>query len=121
MNKLMFVPLAFALLIPGTACAQDIAKPDAATQKHKSLRSSTKPITLSGMVGVEGKTFTTRKNDLWIVANPEALKNDEGHQVKIKCQRSPGPDTNQIQILSVKLIQGEVKYVANSGDAAFRR
>jgi hypothetical protein len=121
MNKLMFVPLAFALLIPGNARAQDTAKPEAASQNQKSQHSSTKPITLSGKVGVDGKTFTTRKNDLWMVTNPEVLKNHEGHQVKIKCQLSPSPDTNQIQVLSVKLIQGEVKYVANSGDAAFRR
>jgi len=122
MKKLIFVPLAVALLIPVSVLAQDTAKPDAVTQAGlKSPPASTKTVTLSGKVGEDGKTLTTRKNSLWTVANPELMKDHAGQQVKVKCQISPDPDTNKIHVLSVKVTPGEMKYVANRGDAAFRR
>ena len=122
MKKLIFVPLAVALLIPVSVLAQDTAKPDAVTQTSlKSPPASTKTVTLSGKVGEDGKTLTTRKNSLWTVANPELMKDHAGQQVKVKCQMSPDPDTNKIHVLSVKVTPGEMKYVANRGDAAFRR
>ena len=122
MKKLCFVLLILALLAPVRTLGQDSAKPNTVPQASlKGRRAATKPMTLSGKVGEDGKTLATGKNNLWAVANPELMKDHAGQQVKVKCQLSPDPDTNKIQVLSVKVIQGEMKYVANRGDAAFRR
>jgi hypothetical protein len=122
MKKLSFVLFAISLLVPASALGQDTSKPDTTTPNNlKSQRASTKALKLSGKVGEDGKTLTTDKNYLWTVTNPDILKDHAGKQVKVKCQISSDPAIKEIRVLSVKMIQNEIKYVANKGDAAFRR
>jgi hypothetical protein len=122
MKKLTFVLLTVALLMPVSALGQDTAKPDTATRDSvHNPPTLSKPAKIAGKVGEDGKTFTSSKNYLWLVTNPEILKDFVGQLVKVKCQFSQAPDTNEIRIISVKMIQSEINYVANKGDAAFRR
>jgi hypothetical protein len=122
MKKLVFVLLAVALFVPVSALGQDTAKPSApdrdSSQNQPAL---SKPANIFGKVGEDGKTFTSSKNYLLLVANPEILKDFVGQLVKVKCQFSRVSDSNEIRIISVKMIQVETKYVANKGDSAFRR
>jgi hypothetical protein len=122
MKKLTFVLLGIAFLIPAGALGQDSAKPDAVTQASLSSKpASTKPKTISGKVGEDGRTLTTAKNNLWTIANPDILKEHAGRQVRVKCQVSSNAEATVIQILSIRIIPSEVKFTANPSDAAFRR
>jgi hypothetical protein len=122
MKKLIFVLLAVALFVPVSALGQDTPKPSTPNRDsaHNQLTLS-KPANIAGKVGEDGRTFTSSKNYLWLVTNPEILKDFVGQLVKVKCQFSRVSDTNEILIISVKMIQVETKYVANKGDSAFRR
>ena len=122
MKKLTFVLLTVALLMPVSARGQDTAKPDTPTRDSvRNPPTLSKPAKIAGKVGEDGKTFTSSKNYRWLVTNPEILKDFVGQLVKVKCQFSQAPDTNEIRIISVKMIQSEINHVANKGDAAFRR
>jgi hypothetical protein len=122
MKKLTFVSLGIALLIPVGALGQETAKSDAVTQASLgSNPSSTKPKTISGRVGENGRTITTANNNLWTIANPDVLKEHFGQQVKVKCQISSKADATLIQILSVRIVPSEARFATNLGDAAFRR
>jgi hypothetical protein len=122
MKKLVFVLLAVALFVPVSALGQDTAKPSTPDRDSSHNQPAlSKPANISGKVGEDGKTFTSSKNYLLLVTNPELLKDFVGQLVKVKCQFSRVPNTNEIRIISVKMIQVETKYVANKGDSAFRR
>ena len=122
MKKLVFVLLAVALFVPVSALGQDTAKPSIPDRDSAHNQPAlSKPANISGKVGEDGKTFTSSKNYLLLVTNPELLKDFVGQLVKVKCQFSRVPNTNEIRIISVKMIQVETKYVANKGDSAFRR
>src|SRR5271169_1549931 len=112
MKKLTFVLLAVALFVPVGALGQDTAKPSTPNRDSANNQPTlSKPANISGKVGVDGKTFTSSKNYLLLVTNPEILKDFVGQLVKVKCQYSRVPDTNEIRIISVKMIQVETKYV----------
>lgn len=122
MRHLAIVPLAIALLMPAGALGQDSVKPAPSTLAgFHSQRALTKPKTLSGTVGEDGRTITTAKNTRWTIANPDVLKEHTGKQVKVKCQIASNAEANVIQVLWVKVIPSEVKFTANPSDAAFRR
>jgi hypothetical protein len=122
MKKLVFVLLAIVLLMPVSVFGQDTPGADtAARPKFDGQRTPTKRATISGKVGEDGKTLTTYKNFLWTVTDPDILKEYQGQQVKVKCQFAADPGTNEIRVLSVRVIQTEIKYAANKGDSAFRR
>jgi hypothetical protein len=122
MKKWIFFPLVAICLWPASTLGQDSAKPDAVAQASLSSKpASTKPKTISGKVGEDGRTIVTAKNNLWTIANPDILKEHAGRQVRVKCQISSNAEANVIQILSVKIIPSEAKFTANPGDAAFRR
>jgi hypothetical protein len=122
MKKLIFVLLSVVLFVPVSALGQDTAKPSAPDRDSSHNQPAlSKPANISGKVGEDGKTFTSSKNYLLLVTNPELLKDFVGQLVKVKCQFSRVRDTNEIRIISVKTIQVETKYVANKGDSAFRR
>jgi hypothetical protein len=79
---------------------------------------SGKPISLTGMVGTDGKTLTADKDSrIWMVSNPETLNGIDGRHVKIRALL--GAVQGQIRIVSVSAIaEGNgTKY----SDAAFRR
>ncbi len=110
--------VAFLALVP--IRAQSGQNVDSA-QRHNSSaqKKSTKPASILGKVGSDGKTFTTDKDSkIWKVNNPEALGGIEGRHVKVKAH----VDTSQtqIQIVSVHAIAEEQTGV-RLHDAAFRR
>jgi hypothetical protein len=121
MKKWILFPLAVVCLWPASALAQDAAKPDPAAQTSPSSKPASKPKTISGKVGENGRTITTAKNNLWTIANPEILKEHAGRQVRVKCRIYLNAEASVIQILSIKIIPSEVKFTANPSDAAFRR
>jgi len=91
-----------------------------ATQNNGSetRKMSGKPISLTGMVGTDGKTLTADKDSrIWMVSNPETLNGIDGRHVKIRALLDAVQ--GQIRIVSVSAIaEGNgTKY----SDAAFRR
>jgi hypothetical protein len=85
MKKLMVVSVTLALVMSTLALAQYDTKPDDSTQAK-----AAKTVSLSGKISDDGKTFTSDKDKKsWTVANPEALKGHEGHDVTLKahCRR----------------------------------
>jgi hypothetical protein len=122
MKKWILFPLVAICLWPAGALAQDSAKPDAVAQASLSSKpASTKPKTISGKVGEDGRTIVTAKNNLWTIANPDILKDHAGRQVRVKCQIASNAEASVIQILSIRIFPSEVKFTANPSDAAFRR
>lgn len=88
-------------------------------QNSAAQKKPSKPASISGKVGTDGKTFTADKDSkIWKVNNPEALSGIEGHHVKIKAQVDAAQ--NQIQIVSVHAI-AEQQTGVRLHDAAFRR
>ena len=120
MKKWMFFLLPIALLIPGTARAQDLSKAaDVKKPTLTTLNVSTKAKSITGQVSDDGRTLVSDDDDIWTVNNPNILAGHVGQQVRVKCQVFPGK--NEIHVFSVKVDLREVRYVSNRGDSAFRR
>ncbi len=110
--------IAFLALVPTSALGGQNAD---SAQNHNSTaqKKPTKPASISGKVGSDGKTFTADKDSkIWKVNNPEALSGIEGRHVKVKAHVDAAQ--NQIQIVSVHEITEEQTGV-RLHDAAFRR
>jgi hypothetical protein len=110
MKKIALGLLSTLVLFVGTATGQSPA------QAKSNLA---KAVSLSGRVSEDGKNLITRDGQAWSITNLGALSGHEGRQGKAKCQIAAG--THDILVLSVKAIATQIKYVANPGDAAFRR
>jgi hypothetical protein len=120
MRKWVFVLLGLALLMPVIALAQHSSKAaEAKPVRSQASKVSTKAVTLSGQISLDGKTLVSEENDIWSVSNPNVLVGHEGQQVSLKCQVHPGK--NEIHVFSVKVALREVKYTSNKSDSAFRR
>jgi hypothetical protein len=120
MKKWIFVLLAVALLTPVAALAQHSSKAaEAKPAILKASKFSTKAVTISGQVSLDGKALVSEENDIWSVSNPNVLAGHEGQQVSVKCQILP--DKNEIHVFSVKAVLMEVKSASNKADSAFRR
>jgi hypothetical protein len=92
-----------------------------AAQNHSSetRKMSGKTTSLSGKVGIDGKTLTADKDSrIWMVSNPEALSAADGRHVRVRAHLDTGQ--NQIQIVSVAAL-AEERTGINYGDAAFRK
>jgi hypothetical protein len=77
-----------------------------------------KPISLTGMVGTDGKTLTADKDSrIWMVSNPEALNGIDGRHVKIRALLDVAQ--GQIRIVFVNALAERTG--TNYSDAAFRR
>jgi hypothetical protein len=97
MKKLMVVSVTLALVMSTLALAQYDTKPDDSTQAK-----AAKTVSLSGKISDDGKTFTSDKDKKsWTVANPEALKGHEGHDVTLKAHADAAK--NEIHVVSVKM------------------
>ena len=120
MKKLLLLVCAALLILSTAAIAQDTmqqgdnAKKDTMksdTMKSDNMKSdhmAKKTVTVSGKVSDDGMTFMSEKDSKnWKVANPEALKGHEGHQVKVKAHLDA--DNNEIHVVSVKMAKGEMK------------
>ena len=106
MKKLMLVSVTLALLMSTLAWAQYDTKTNDSTQTKTAV--STKAVSLAGKISDDGKTFTSDKDKKnWTVANPEALKGHEGHEVILKAHVDDAK--NEIHVLSVKMGKGEMK------------
>ena len=112
MKKLIFVTFGIALMMSLMAIAQETTKQD--TVKQDSVTSSptsastlsTDPMSISGKVSDDGKTFVSDKDSKsWTVSNPDALKGHEGHQVTLSA--NVNADKNEVQVLSVKMIEAD--------------
>ena len=108
MRKLMLIAFACAVATSLLALAQgtypsDQAKPDTA----KTEKAADKAVSLSGKVSDDGKTFTDKDGKSWTVANPDAVKGHEGHEVTLKAH--PNADKNEVHIVSVKMGKDEMK------------
>jgi hypothetical protein len=120
MKKWMLVPLAVALFLPAAAAAQDTTKSAAVKQDNlKARKGPTKAVTISGQVSVDGKMLVSDEDDIWTVSNPSVLAGHEGKQVLVRCQVHA--DKNEIHVFAIKEGLVQAKYVARSGDSAFRR
>jgi hypothetical protein len=102
MKKLILLPFALALVISILAFAQETAKPGEMKQDTaKAEKASAKAVSLSGKISADGKTFVDKDNKNWSVANPEALKGHEGHEVTLKAHVDTAK--NEIHVVSVKM------------------
>jgi len=120
MKKWSLVLLAVALVMPARALAQYSSKAaEAKPSGLKASKSSTKAVTISGQISLDGKALVSEENDIWTVSNPNVLAGHEGQQVSVKCQVNP--DKNEIHVFSVKVALMELKPASNKTDSAFRR
>jgi hypothetical protein len=119
MKKGMLIFLVVAFLLPDTALAQHSSKAAEARPAGSKPSNSTKAVSISGQVSMDGRTLVSEENDIWSVSDPDVLVGREGQQVSVKCQVQPGK--NEMQIFSVNLVLKEVKSASNRSDSAFRR
>ena len=115
MKTSILAALAVVLVVSVSAFAQEKA---ATTQDHASTFSP-KPLTVSGKVSADGKTFLTDIDSEWLVSNADALKGHEGRLVRVKCYVDT--EKNSIKVLSVRREDSESNYAARNTDSAFRR
>jgi hypothetical protein len=108
MKKLLFLSFAFALVFSLFALAQDTTK-SAQTKPEtaKTEKAPAKAAKLSGKVSADAKTFVDKDNKSWTVANPEALKGHEGHEVTLTAHVDSAK--NEIHVVSVKMAKAEMK------------
>jgi hypothetical protein len=119
MKKWMFILFAFSFFMPVAALAQHSSKAAEAVPAAPMPKVPKKAVAISGRVSLDGKTLISEENDIWNVSNPNVLAGHKGQQVSVKCQVQT--DKSEIQVLSVKVAEQEVKSTANRGDSAFRR
>ena len=108
MKKLMLISFALALVMSLLALAQDTTKAAQAKQETATAeKASTKPVSVTGKVSADAKTFVDKDNKSWTVANPEALKGHEGHEVTLKAHADAAK--NEIHVVSVKMAKEGMK------------
>jgi hypothetical protein len=120
MKKYAIALFAFSSLLPLTAAAQHSSK--AAESKPAVAKGEYLPrkaVTLSGQVSADGKSFVSDDEDIWTVSNPAVLSGQEGQRLQIRCELNPAK--NEVYVLSAKTALRETRFLARSGDSAFRR
>lgn len=115
MRRFALVAIA-AVVICGSALSQEKA---VASQPEQAAVFSPKPLTVSGKVGADGKTFLTDIDSEWMVSNADALKGHEGHMVRVKCYVDT--EKNSMKILSVKREDNASNYAARNTFSAVGR
>jgi pentapeptide MXKDX repeat protein len=92
--------LAFSL----EAWAQDSMGQD--NMKNDNMKSDSmakKPMSITGKIGDDGKTFVSDKDSKsWMISNPEAVKGHEGHHVTVKANMDASK--NEIHVVSLKMV-----------------
>jgi hypothetical protein len=107
--------LVMALAISSVSFAQDKA---VSAQGHAAAFAP-KPLTVSGKVSTDGKTFLTDIDSEWLVSNADALKGHEGRLVRVKCYVDT--EKNSIRVLAVKKDDAESNYAARNTFSAVGR
>jgi hypothetical protein len=93
MKRASTVFFALVLLVSLTALAQDSMQQGG---------SSPKPMSITGKISDDGKTFTNDKDGKsWTIVNPDAVKGHEGHHVVLKAHVYP--DKNEVHVISLKM------------------
>lgn len=101
----------FALVVTVSIyCAAQTAQPGGAGHPKK--------MTISGKISDDGKAIVA-EGRTWLVSNVEKVRIHVGQNVKVKGLLNPV--TNQIEVLSMKMMQAEPSTAARLGDSAFRR
>jgi hypothetical protein len=106
----MTIFLTVFFTISGTVFAQEKVSEHAAF--------SAKPLTVSGKVSADGKTFLTDIDSEWLVSNADVLKGHEGRAVRVKCYVDT--EKSSMKILSVKR-DDESNYAARNTFSAVGR
>jgi len=113
MAKRLAVTLGAVLLVAMSAAARQVKQQRTAD----SSQPAKKIVTISGLVGADGKTVTTDGGKIvWAVTNPEALLDSVGEQVMIRARVDA--QTHELQINTVRI---DPTVGARLHDAAFRR
>jgi hypothetical protein len=113
MSNRFAVLLGSVLLTVMTAAAQNLKQQSPANPPDSVM----KLVTISGLVGPDGKTFTAVPGKtVWTVVNPEALLDDVGAQVRVRARIDA--NNREIQVTSVRI---DPAAGARMDDAAFRR
>lgn len=107
--KLILSFLAVCLLLAATASGQTKAQG----------KSTAKTFTIHGKVSPDGKLLIGKNGESWSVTNPASLAGHEGQFVKVKYQLTQV--SQNINVVSLKILNSQTKGVPNPGDAAFRR
>ncbi len=114
MKRKTLAYLLTSLLLTALAAHATAAQQEA----RRAEKSSKKTISISGIVGSEGRFLVSDKgNRVWKVLNPELLTACSGQRVNVKVQANV--ETSEITIRIVRL--REERTTAKLDDAAFRR
>ena len=112
-----FVLVAMSAMV---ICASAFSQEKVLTsQPEQAAAFSPKPLTVSGKVSTDGKTFLTDIDSEWMVSNADALKGHEGHMVRVKCYVDT--EKNSMKILSVKREDSQSNYAARNTFSAVGR
>jgi hypothetical protein len=117
MKKAFLLPIAFALLVPANAIAQNLAKPE--EPKAEESKPTSKMTTISGKVSDDATTVVTDNGVHWTVSNPFMLTSFAGQSATVKGH--PYKGENKIQVISATGILPDAKVVGNRDTSAFRR
>ena len=106
MKKLLLMAFACALAT-SLAVAQGTYPSEQTKPDTPKAEKATKAVSLSGKISDDGKTFTDKDGKSWTVANPDAVKGHEGHEVTLKAHLNA--DKNEVHIVSVKMGKDQMK------------
>lgn len=113
MGKRLAILLGSILLMAITVAAQNLKQQSPADPSDEAR----KIVTISGLVGPDGKTFTALTGKtVWTVANPEVLLDNVGEQVRIRARVDA--KSHEIHVTTVRI---DPALGARIEDAAFRR
>jgi|SRR5579862_2197706 hypothetical protein len=103
MKKLLILALAVSVMFTVAGVAQDTS------QDSGMAKSAPAPLkSIKGTVKVDGDkvTFVSDKDQKsWDVANPEALKDHDGHHVEVSAHVYA--DKGQIHVMNVKMLKAD--------------
>jgi hypothetical protein len=112
-KKRLLIVLGSVLLMGLTAAAQNVKQQSPANPPDEAR----KIVTISGLVGPDGKTFTSLDGKtVWAVANPEVLLDSVGEQVRVRARVDA--QNHEIHVGTVRI---DPTLGARIDDAAFRR
>ena len=106
MKRMMVILFAVITLFTVNAWTQDAGT--AQTDQKAASSAKAKLMNLQGTVSDDGKSFISDKDQTsWTVQNPEALKGQEGHHVRVRAHVYA--DKDEIHVMSVKMMGAATK------------
>ena len=101
MKTLLILSLSIALIIPVFALSTSAGQDEDHTKQSDN---TTKPLNIPGKISQDGETFVSDTDgEIWIIANPEAIKGHEGDHVLLAAKL----DTNkgEVTVVSVTMLK----------------